>query len=49
MGAHSGRIWASNAPEGGAIIHIELPAWQTAQMPPEPPTETVPMPAQQVC
>jgi len=49
MGAHSGRIWASNAPEGGAIIHIELPAWQTAETPPEPATQAVPIPAQEVC
>jgi two-component system, LuxR family, sensor kinase FixL len=24
--AHQGRIWAENSPEGGAIIHIVLPA-----------------------
>jgi PAS domain S-box-containing protein len=27
MGAHGGRIWASNAEQGGAILHMELPAW----------------------
>jgi signal transduction histidine kinase len=22
---HGGRLWADNRPEGGAILHIELP------------------------
>jgi PAS domain S-box-containing protein len=34
MGAHGGRIWASNASGGGALIHIELPAWQAAESSP---------------
>ena len=24
--AHDGRIWAGNHPDGGAILHVELPA-----------------------
>jgi C4-dicarboxylate-specific signal transduction histidine kinase len=28
VGAHGGRIWAENAPSGGAVFRIELPTFE---------------------